>query len=95
MNVSFSSLNWGLEGEQFNVTLVFDNVMEVTSISLTPNWDRLNISESEIMVDKDEEIVLDMTASHFYLFKLNISCSNTNFRENALFEVSAVKTHWH
>ena len=64
---------------------------EETSISLTPNWDRLNISESDLMVDKDVEIVLDMMASHFYLFKVNMSCSNTQLQENALFEVRGKK----
>ena len=91
MNVSFSSPNWGLEGEEFNATLVFENVTEATSISLTPNWDRLNISENDLIVDKDVEIVLDMKASHFYLFKVNMSCSNTQLQENALFEVRSKK----
>lgn len=92
INVSFSSQNWGLEGEGFNATLVFENVTEETSISLTPNWDRLNISESDLIVDKDVEIVLDMMASHFYLFKVNMSCSNTQLQENALFEVPVGRT---
>ena len=91
MTVSLSSPKWGLEGEEFNATLIFGNVTDVTSISLTPNWDRLNVSKTEIMVDKDMEIVLDMTASHFYLFTLNMSCSNSELRENALFEVGSKK----
>ena len=89
--MSFSSPKWGLEGEEFNTTLVFENVTEATSISLTPNWARLNISETEIRVDKDTEIVLDMIASHFYLFKLNMSCSNSRSQENAFFEVRSKK----
>lgn len=92
MTVSLSSPKWGLEGEEFNATLVFENVTDVTSISLTPNWDRLTVSKTEIMVDKDMEIVLDMAASHFYLFTLNMSCSNSELRENALFEVPVGRT---
>ena len=91
MTVSLSSPKWGLEGEDFNATLVFENVTDVTSIGLTPNWDRLNVSKTEIMVDKDMEILLDMTASHFYLFTLNMSCSNSELRENAFFEVRSKK----
>ena len=68
MTVSLSSPKWGLEGEDFNATLVFENVTDVTSIGLTPNWDRLNVSKTEIMVDKDEEIKL----SPDFLFLLNL-----------------------
>ena len=50
MVVDFSSPRWGLEGEVFNVSLVIHNVSELTRLTLEPNWARLNISETELVV---------------------------------------------
>jgi len=82
----------GSEGEAFNVTLGFQNVTYKTNITLTPDWDRLKISDYEFVITEDIVMDLNMTASHFYLFNLNLTCHNENSWESHVFEVPVGRT---
>lgn len=75
------------EGESFNATLEIKDVRALTKFTLEPNWDRLEISETEVEVSQDTIVNLIMNASHFYLFDVNISCTNVNSSGSRVFEV--------
>ena len=75
-----------MQGEVFNVSLDVENVKQETDIILTPSWDKLHISEKQFTFIQDETVELNMTADHFYLYQLNVTCINKNITENAFFE---------
>ena len=75
-----------MQGEMFNVSLDVENVKQETDIILTPNWDMLHISQNHLTIIKDETVELNMTADHFYLYQLNVTCINKNVTETAFFE---------
>ena len=87
--VSLSSESWGRQGESFNVSLVIENVIRSTNFSLTPLWDKLEISQTEFPIYKSDrsEFSLTLLAEQFYLFNINISCADNIREDSALFEV--------
>ena len=78
---------WGLQGEEFNVSLLIHNVEHETNLTLTPEWDKLNISQTEFTVTNDEEFDLIMVASHFYLFDLEVSVNTKNCTDSIILQV--------
>ena len=70
----------------FNVSLDVENVKQETDLLLSPSWNRLHISQNQFTITEDETIELNMTADHFYLYQLNVTCINKNITETAFFE---------
>jgi len=75
-DITLTSENWGVESEVFNVTLVFQNVTQKAVFKLKPEWDKLELSEDTFTVSEDSQVDINMTAQHFYLYKVKISCQN-------------------
>ena len=71
----------------FNASLGVEKVEQETDIFLTPDWDRLKISQDQFSVREDRTVELNMTADHFYLYQLNVTCVNKNATETVFFEV--------
>jgi len=92
LNVSLSSEKWGLQGEMFNVSLDVENVKQETDLLLSPSWNRLHISQNQFTITEDKTIEMNMTADHFYLYQLNVTCINKNITETAFFEVPVGRT---
>ena len=55
----------------FNVSLSVEKVVQETDIFLTPDWDRLKISQDQFSVREDQTVELNMTANHFYLYHID------------------------
>ena len=85
-NVSLVS-GWGLEGEEFNVTLTIENVTEQTNFSWSSNWDKLQIDLYHVSLSEDAQVDLKMNSSHFYLYEMNITCRNGMTSGSKIFEV--------
>eukprot|EP00092_Neocalanus_flemingeri_P033011 GFUD01035903.1.p1 GENE.GFUD01035903.1~~GFUD01035903.1.p1 ORF type:complete len:442 (-),score=58.38 GFUD01035903.1:58-1383(-) len=92
-NVTLSSDNWGVESEIFNVSVNFENVTQKTVFNLVPAWDKLAVSEDTFEVMEDSDFEVNMTAQHFYLYKVKMSCLNEESEEeSAYFEVPVSRT---
>ena len=85
-NVTLVS-DWGLEGEEFNVTLTIENVTEQTNFSWSSNWDKLQIDLYHVSLSEDAQVDLKMNSSHFYLYEMNITCRNAMTSGSKIFEV--------
>ena len=62
------------EGETFNISLIFLNVTRNSEILLSPSWKALTLNQNEISVNQSSNFTLFMKATHFYLYKLHLSC---------------------
>ena len=51
------------------------------------SFDFTSYSDYEFVITEDIVMDLNMTASHFYLFNLNLTCHNENGWESHVFEV--------
>ena len=69
------------------MTLLIHNVEHETNLTLTPEWDKLNISQTEFTVTNDEEFDLIMVASHFYLFDLEVAVNTKNCTDSIILQV--------
>ena len=91
VNVTYDTI--AAQGEPFNITLTFTNVTEEKVFSLTPEWDKLIINQSEIQLDKDSSIDVEMISNQFYLYNVILSCkTNESHVESDVFEVPVSRT---